>query len=71
MPLIRQIKSPYTIYESKNGAGLFAVHDDVDIKKAKSKIKAHPFELDEEHDSLKINFDKVVSVDPQDLVRFK
>jgi len=71
MPLIRHIKSPYTIYESKTGDGLFAIHNDINLKSAKSKVEAHPFELDEEHDSLKINFDKKVMIDPKTLVRFK
>ncbi len=84
MGIIRNIKSDFEIYENQSLGILVAIHSD-DVKQIKSyfkaykgssqkpndKVKGHPFVMDEEHESLKIDFETTGLYLIKDLARFK
>lgn len=82
MPILRSINEPQAIYEHKNGF-LVALERSEEKKlktsqKAnrrkpeanKDQVKGHKFILDEEFDSLKIDFSKLLTFKVTDLTRF-
>ncbi len=84
MGIIRNIKSEYTIYENQELGVLVAIPEkDSSLIKSffkehknkkdlpKDKIKGYPFILDEEFDSLKIDFSALKTYEIRHLSKFK
>ncbi len=84
MGILRNITSEFDTYENQTEGKLVAIHREhvKNIKayfkkykgktdKPKEQVPGHPFILDEEYDSLKIDFDTVEQYAIRDLERFK